>query len=203
MQIAVKSHLRASGGRHAPQCALHLTVLINFQRRPLTFSQVDRWVSGWMQTSVFEQFPVLTKEDVVDAGTSLQYMLQPEFEVPKIIKIKCPEGVDWDHLLHLSKFASKEEKTRAANMLKTNEDLCVEFGAKALEKQTKQKEKKMKLKFKEVVCEVTECVGEDYIFSKIKEIPIDILMEKLFNKEEVLNIALLKQKDLICLDSQE
>ena len=156
-----------------------------------------------MQTSVFEQFPVLTKEDVVDAGTSLQYILQSESEIPKIIKIKCPEGVDWDPLLHLSKWKSKEEKTRAANMLKTNEDLSVEFGAKALEKQTKQKEKKMKLKFKEVVSEVKECVGEDYIFSKIKEIPIDILMEKLFNKEEVLNIALLKQKDLICLDSQE
>ena len=203
MQIAVKSHLRASGGRHAPQCALHLTVLINFQRRPLTFSQVDRWVSGWMQTSVFEQFPVLTKEDVVDAGTSLQYMLQPMSEIPKIIKIKCPEGVEWDSKYHVSKWMSKEEKTRAANKLKTNQDLFGEFGGKALERQMEQKMKKMKLKFKEVVCEVTECVGEDYIFSKIKEIPIDILMEKLFNKEEVLNIALLKQKDLICLDSQE
>ena len=140
---------------------------------------------------------------MVDAGGLLQKMLQPEFEIPEVIKIKCPAGVEWDPKYHLSKWLSKEEKTRAANKLKTNQDLFGEFGTKALERQMEQKKKKMKLKFKEVVSEVKECVGEDYIFSKIKEIPIDILMEKLFNKEEVLNIALLKQKDLICLDSQE
>jgi hypothetical protein len=139
-----------------------------------------------------------------DEGAALQAML--ENDVPHVLVPWTPDDGPWIKGIHISKWTTREQKSIESKRLKTNQEIAAEYTSVPTEYVmraiARQKETKMKLTFDEIVRDVSECVGEDYMWRKVKEIPLNDLMSKLFTKEEVLNFALLEQKDLISLDSQ-
>ena len=140
-----------------------------------------------------------------DEGAALQALL--ENDEPRFLVPWTSADGPWIKGIHISKWTTREQKSIESKRLKTNQEIAAgyanpiptEYVTRAI---ARQKETKMELTFDEIVRDVSECVGEDYMWSKVKEIPLNDLMSKLFTKEEVLNFALLEQKNLISLDSQ-